>query len=64
VVLWPLYQTYQHQRMLCNRLAHLTKLTRLTDIIAIPDAYEGAVPSKIMLCLLCIPYGSQNDMLL
>jgi hypothetical protein len=41
--LLPLYQSYQHQRVMTQRLAAITNDVTVVDTLAIPACYEGIV---------------------
>jgi hypothetical protein len=37
--LWPLFLSFRHQRRMAKRLARVTKVTRLSDLLAIRKFY-------------------------
>jgi hypothetical protein len=39
--LWPLYLSYRHQRIMKQRLAALTNVRRLKDLVELNNGYEG-----------------------
>jgi hypothetical protein len=38
--LWPLNLTYRHQRLMTQRLAEITQVTKLDDLLQLPSGYE------------------------
>jgi hypothetical protein len=38
---WPLILSYRHQSMLSSRLAAIMSVTKLSDLLPIPEGYES-----------------------
>jgi hypothetical protein len=41
VCIWPIHLSYEHERTLAKRLAQLTSITKLRDLLLLPDGYQG-----------------------
>jgi hypothetical protein len=58
---WPLYLSYAHQRRMAQRLNDVTSVAKISDLLSIPEGYEGWLPHSFATRRIVILFKSNNS---